>query len=325
MQVRFKCCANATAPFDIADGMLDNILYRAWQGIVNMKISRRNAPEGALTVADAAAVSSAVESALSSNTRRAYAAGWRAWQDFAATRGWAPMPPTPEQVAAWCAAMSESGLSPPSVRCRLAALAFACRVAPVALRPEHPPTGAELVRQMLRGIVRQRNHRPRQSAPVTPDICAAAAVKTRPEDAALLALLHDAGLRVSEAANLESPDVECEDDDGTVTVRGGKTGARIVAVSARAVRALSAIRSANAQGSVFGVTESQLRRRVKSAAKAIGTEGVTSHGGRVGMAQTMARNGAAAPAIMRQGGWQSSAMVARYTRKLAAKEAVRFL
>jgi len=181
------------------------------------------------------------------------------------------------------------------------------------------------VKQTLRGIVRKGNHRPRQSAPVTPDMCAAAAVKTRPEDAALLALLHDAGLRVSEAAALEWADVECDDGAGTITVKGGKTGARIVAVSARAVRALNAIRPGNALGLVFGVSESQLRRRVKSAAKAIGAEGVTSHGGRVGMAQTMARTGAAAPAIMRQGGWQSSAMVARYTRKLSAKEAVRFL
>jgi len=183
------------------------------------------------------------------------------------------------------------------------------------------------VKQTLRGIVRKRNHRPKQSAPVTPDICAAAAVKTRPADAALLALLHDAGLRVSEAAALEWGDIELDPDGsaGVVTVRKGKTGARIVAVSARAVRALNAIRPANGQGSVFGVSESQLRRRVKSAAKAIGAEGVTSHGGRVGMAQTMARNGAAAPAIMRQGGWQSSAMVARYTRKLSAKDAVRFL
>jgi len=64
---------------------------------------------------------------------------------------------------------------------------------------------------------------------------------------------------------------------------------------------------------------------VKSAAKATGAVGVTSHGGRVGMAQTMARNGAAAPAIMRQGGRASSAMVAAYTRKMSAKEAVRFL
>jgi len=158
-------------------------------------------------------------------------------------------------------------------------------------------------------------------------ICAVAAVTAKPAEASLLALLHDTGLRVSEAAALEWPDVERDSDGqaGTVTVRSGKIGARIVAVSARAVRALSAIRPANAKGSVFGVSESQLHRRVKSAAKAVGAEGVTSHGGRVGMAQTMARNGAAAPAIMRQGGWSWSAMVARYIQKLSAKEAVRFL
>jgi len=159
------------------------------------------------------------------------------------------MLPSPEQVAAWAVAMASAGLTPPSIRCRLAALAFACRVALAHPRPGNPPTTAELVRQTLRGIVRQCNHRPRQTAPVTPDICAAAAVKARPEDAALLALLHDAGLRVLEAAALEWPDIESDDDGaGTVTVRGGKTGAWIVAVSTRTVRALSAIRPANAKG-----------------------------------------------------------------------------
>jgi len=105
-------------------------------------------------------------------------------------------------------------------------------------------------------------------------------------------------LRISEAAALEWPDVECAADGqaGTVGVQGGKTGARIVAVSARA---LAAIRPGDAQGAVFGVSESQLRRRVKATAKAVGAVGVTSHGGRVGMAQIIARNGAAAPAIMR--------------------------
>jgi len=55
------------------------------------------------------------------------------------------------------------------------------------------------------------------------------------EDAALLALLHDAGLPVSEAAALARSDVECKEDGsaGIVSVRGGKTGARIVAVSGR--------------------------------------------------------------------------------------------
>jgi len=217
----------------------------------------------ALAAADASSVSAAVESALSQNTRRAYAAGWSAWQSFASSRGWPAMPPRPEQVAASAVAMDADGMKPPSARCRLAALAFACRVAPAHLRPDSPPTSAKLVRQTLRGLVRQRNHRPRQSPPVTPDICAKAAVKASPDDAALLALLHDAGLRVSEAAAPEWPDLECDADGsaGTVTVRSGKTGSRIVAVSARAVSALNAIRPANGQGSVFGVSESQLRRR----------------------------------------------------------------
>jgi len=64
------------------------------------------------------------------------------------------MPPTAEQVAAWTVAMDSAGLTPPSIRCRLAALAFACRVAPAHLCPDHPPTQAELVKQTLRGIVR---------------------------------------------------------------------------------------------------------------------------------------------------------------------------
>jgi len=138
-----------------------------------VKELQRVTPASALAVEDASAVSAAVESALSANTRRAYAAGWSAWQSFAKARGWPAMPPLPEQVAAWAVAMNAEGLTPPSVRCRLAALAFTCRVVPLALRPDHPPTQAELVKQTLRGIVRQRNHRSRQSAPVTPDICAA--------------------------------------------------------------------------------------------------------------------------------------------------------
>jgi len=137
--------------------------------IAAMKMQRAAVPP-ALAVEDSSAVQAAVDSALSKNTRRAYAAGFAAWSEFTETRGWPAMPPMPEQVSAWSASVAGAGLSPSSIRCRLAALAFACRVAPEHLRLEHPPTGAELVGQTLRGIVRQRNHRPRQSVPVTPDI-----------------------------------------------------------------------------------------------------------------------------------------------------------
>ena len=43
-------------------------------------------------------------------------------------------------------------------------------------------------------------------------------------------------------------------------------------------------------------------------------EGFSGHSGRVGLARRMARAGAPDSAILRQGRWSSSAMVARYTR-----------
>jgi len=65
----------------------------------------------------------------------------------------------------------------------------------------------------------------------------------------------------------------------------------------------------------------------RDGAAAVGAEeGVTAHGGRVGMAQaqTMAGDSANAPAIRQQGGGKLSARVAHYTRKLSAKEGDRF-
>jgi len=63
----------------------------------------------------------------------------------------------------------------------------------------------------------------------------------------------------------------------------------------------------------------------RAGAAAVGAEeGVTAHGGGVGMAQTMVGDSANAPAVMRQGGGKLWARVARYTRKLSAKEGDRF-
>ena len=54
-------------------------------------------------------------------------------------------------------------------------------------------------------------------------------------------------------------------------------------------------------------------------------EGFSGHSRRVGMAQRMTRNGAPATAVMRQGRWSTSRMVARYTRNETAWEALRYL
>ena len=79
---------------------------------------------------------------------------------------------------------------------------------------------------------------------------------------------------------------------------------------------LDAIRQgADANAPVFGLSASQIHRRLKAAAQAAGLgDGFSGHSGRVGMATRMTRLGAPMPVVMRQGRWVSSRMPARYVR-----------
>ena len=97
------------------------------------------------------------------------------------------------------------------------------------------------------------------------------------------------------------------------------------------MQALSAIRPAGVGGEVkvFGLSESQIARRVKVITKAAGLsdwEFFSGHSGRVGMARRMAQNGAPTHEIERQGRWkQGGGMVGRYTRGESAGSALRYL
>ena len=153
---------------------------------------------------------------------------------------------------------------------------------------------------------------------------------------ALVAVLSDAGLRRSEAAALTWGDVQHWDDgSGRITVIRSKTDAEaqgaVVAITPAAMRALSAIRPEGVGGGerVFGLSESQIARRVKAIAKAAGLsdwEFFSGHSGRVGMARRMAQNGAPTHEIERQGRWkQGGGMVGRYTRGESAGSALRYL
>ena len=118
-------------------------------------------------------------------------------------------------------------------------------------------------------------------------------------DLALVAVLSDGGLRRSEAAALTWDDVQRWDDgSGRITVVRSKTDVEaqgaVVAVAPAAMKALEAIRPAGAGGEVkvFGLSESQIARRVKVIAKAAGLvdwEFFSGHSGRVGMARRRPR------------------------------------
>ena len=130
-------------------------------------------------------------------------------------------------------------------------------------------------------------------------------------DLALVAALSDAGLRRSEAAALTWGDVQRWDDgSGRITVIRSKTDAEaqgaVVSITPAAMKALEAIRPAGVGGGqkVFGLSESQIARRVKAVARAAGLadwEFFSGHSGRVGMARRMAQNGAPTHEIERQG------------------------
>ncbi len=96
-------------------------------------------------------------------------------------------------------------------------------------------------------------------------------------DVALVAALSDAGLRRSEASSLTWGDVQRWDDgSGRITIIRSKTDAEavgaVVAITPVAMKALDAIRLAGVGSGVkmFGLSETQIARRVKAIARAAG-------------------------------------------------------
>ena len=100
-----------------------------------------------------------------------------------------------------------------------------------------------------------------------------------------------------------------------------------MAITASTVQALEAIRNgAGDDDAVFGMSESTIGRRVKSAAAAAGLgDNFSVHSGRVGLAQRMTAAGAPAQAVMVQGRWKNACTVARYTKAISAGAVLQWL
>ena len=295
-------------------------------------------------------VADSLESVLSENTRRAYAAQWRIFDQWCAEVGLASLPAEPLTVARHLAARANAGASVATLRLAASAISKAHQWA----RLESPCRDPG-VRASLKGWGRRLAKPQRQSGALTADVLAVirlTAVQPRRRgrgmetaeqaaerarfDVALVAILSDAGLRRSEATALTWDDIQRWDDgSGRITVVRSKTDAEaqgaVVAITPIAMKALDAIRPAGVGGGVrvFGLSESQIARRVKAIAKAAGLadwEYFSGHSGRVGMARRMAQNGAPTHEIERQGRWkQGGGMVGRYTRGESAGSALRYL
>ncbi len=295
-------------------------------------------------------VASSLESVLSDNTRRVYQTQWRIFAGWCDEVGLVSLPAEPRTVARYLAARANAGASIATIRLATSAIAKAHEWAKMESPCRDPG-----VRASLKGWGRRLSRPQRQSGALTADVLAVirlTAVQPRKRgrgfetaeqaaergkvDLVLVAVLSDAGLRRSEAAALTWGDIQrWEDGSGRITVVRSKTDAEaqgaVVAITPVAMQALSAVRpeGVGADVKVFGLSESQIARRVKAIARAAGLadwEFFSGHSGRVGMARRMAQNGAPTHEIERQGRWkQGGGMVGRYTRGESAGSALRYL
>ncbi len=236
-------------------------------------------------------VADALERAQSENTRKNYASQFGKFRCWCEQEGYSYLPAQPEVLAAYAADLAGDGKSMSTVRLAVAAIVDAHRRAGL----ESPQTAG--VSETLRGLSRQIGVSQRQAKPLDADAFAAikataftprrsrggsietedTSLKRGRVDIELASGLSDAGLRVSEAAQLRWRDVlDAEDGAGLVYIERSKTdqegeGAYVV-VTPDTLAALKQLRQDSEDRSddelVFGLLMSQINRRVDSMARA---------------------------------------------------------
>ena len=290
----------------------------------------------------AAAASELAGASLSASTRRVYAG--------ALALDGAPL--NDAHLAAYLAMLFATGKSPATLSQAVAAARLRAKLAG-APSPTGPATD-----RMLAGARRQGRRRGRGQVTGVrwEQADAAAAVAARDggrndvslsalRDAAIIAVMSDAMLRVSELAALECTDVEADPEAGSgrLTIRHSKTdpeGAGAVQYLGPATlervrvwtQAAGAsdgalFRRVRRGGRVIGeraLSPQAVRTIVKRRAAEVGIEGrVSGHSLRVGAAQSLAANGASVVEMQVAGRWKSPSMPGRYARgELAARGAV---
>ena len=292
------------------------------------------------------------EHKIANSTRKNYISQWKNFTSWAADKEVSALPAAPEHVAAYLAERSESkpdgtkpGLKPSTLRMASAAIKFFH----LEVGLDNPCSSKD-VREILSGVTRIEGSAQKQAAGLTEiefgairqTVCiprrsrggnmeSEATASARGEmDIAIIGMMRDSLLRVSEAAALVWSDVrQVGDGTGRLLIRHSKTDQEgrgaVGFISAQTMESLERIRgNASEADSLFDLACNQLGRRIKRAALEAGLgEGFSGHSPRVGMAQDLARIGIELPRLMTAGRWRSPRMPALYTRNEAvAKGAV---
>ena len=280
------------------------------------------------------------------NTIANYSAQWRNFIIWALVRGVPEIPAEPAHVAEYLAERIEKqGHKPATLRMAAAAIAFVHKAAGV-----DSPCASPDVKRLLKGATRKAGRSQKQAGALTAEALAVIELTARNPrrgrggklesqeaakrrgnlDIALIYVMRDAMLRVSEAASMDWSDIESEaDGTGRLLIRRSKTDAEgegaVAFLSASTMVALGLIRSGTlATGRVFGLRPNQISRRIEKAAQAAGLgDDFSGHSPRVGMARDLARAGIELPSLMTAGRWRSPSMPAHYIRnEIAGRGAV---
>ena len=275
------------------------------------------------------------------NTRRNYGVQWQNFIAWALINGVQALPAEPVQVAAYLAErIEENGHKPATLRTAAAAIAFVHKSAGL-----NDPCASPEVKRTLRGATRKAGMSQKQAEALTVEmleVIRSTVYNPRPGrggrlesrhsamcrgnlDIALISVMRDAMLRVSEAAGLTWSDIEMEHDGtGRLLIRRSKTDSEglgsVAFVSAQTMAALGLIRKGKADSeSVFELRPNQISTRIKRAAQDAGLgDRFSGHSPRVGMARDLARVGIELPSLMTAGRWRSPAMPAHYIRNEVA-------
>jgi site-specific recombinase XerD len=176
-----------------------------------------------LADAELDAARSFAEQEKAAATRRAYRSDFAIFAAWCHARGTEPLPAAPAIVAAFIAAEANAGAKASTINRRAAAIRYAHRLA-----GHEPPTSAETVRAVMRGIRRTIGTAKDQKAPATADLIAAM-LKHCPDtlagkrDRALIALGFAGAFRRSELVALTIADLVEAPDGYRVLIRHSKT------------------------------------------------------------------------------------------------------
>lgn len=314
------------------------------------------ASPAALADRHAAQVHADLGASMAPATALAYERQWRRFSAWCDAHGYEALPASPATLCAYLSSRRAEGAAYNTIQQAKAAVVkeHAARGYP------SPVDGAGgLVSQLLRGI--RRNSGPgRQAPPVRWEEADAAADMAAADglaglrDAAVLAVMSDAMLRISEAAALDVEDIEAE-APMTLTIRRSKTdqaGEGVVLplrrgtvkrvrkwMEAAGITAGALFRRIHRGGHVQAgrLTPPSIRQIIRRRAADAGVRGLDAgkslrgregqiggHSLRVGSAQSFAEAGASLVEMQLAGRWRSPDMPGRYARgQLAERGALR--